>query len=109
MLHSRKENFGYALHKPHEQEELQGITHHYILYSNHSFVYFIYQKIIDVTMTQSQTFTVTCEKWCSCVQNYTEHLSHNYTTMTVTKTNATISLTQPNDVSLDCQVFRLPF
>ena len=29
MLHSRKGNFSYALHKPHEQEELQGITHHY--------------------------------------------------------------------------------
>ena len=49
MLLSRKENFSYALHKPHEQEELQGITHHYILYSNHLFIY--------VTMTQSQTFT----------------------------------------------------
>ena len=57
MLHSRKENFSYALHKPHEQEELQGITHHYILYSNHSFIYFIQQKIMDVMMTQSQTFT----------------------------------------------------
>ena len=52
--------------------------------------------------------TVTSEKWCSCVQNCTEHLSHKYTTMTVTKTNITISLTQPNDVSLDCQVFKLP-
>ena len=41
MLHSRKENFSYALHKPHEQKELQGITHHYILYSYHSFIYFI--------------------------------------------------------------------
>ena len=30
MLHSRKENFSFALRKPHEQEELQGITHHYI-------------------------------------------------------------------------------
>ena len=57
MLHSRKENFSYALHKPHEQKELQGITHHYILYSNHLFIYFILQKIMDVTMTQSQTFT----------------------------------------------------
>ena len=38
MLHSRKENFSYALHKPHEQKELQGITHHYILYSNHLFI-----------------------------------------------------------------------
>ena len=36
-----KEDFSYALHKPHEQEELQGITHHYILYSNHLFIYFI--------------------------------------------------------------------
>ena len=35
--------------------------------------------------------------------------SHTYTTMIVTKTNVTISLTQPNDVLLDCQVFRLPF
>ena len=39
MLHSQKENFSYDLHKPHEQEELQGITHHYILYSNHSFIF----------------------------------------------------------------------
>ena len=61
-------------------------------------------------MTQSQTSqTVTSEKWCSCVQNCTEHPSHMYTTMNVTKTNDTLSLTQPNDVSLDCQVFRLPF
>ena len=29
--------------------------------------------------------------------------------MTVTKTNITISLTQPNSVSLDCWVFRMPF
>ena len=29
--------------------------------------------------------------------------------MSVTKTNVTISITQPNDVVLDCQVFRLPF
>ena len=40
MLHSQKENFSYALHKPHEQEELKGITHHYILYSNHLFFIF---------------------------------------------------------------------
>ena len=53
--------------------------------------------------------TVRSNKWCSCVQNCSEHQSHTYTTMTVTKTNVTISLTQPNDVSLDCQVFRLPF
>ena len=52
---------------------------------------------------------VTTEKWCSCVHNCTEHLGPTYTTMTVTKTNITISLTQPNDVSLDCQVFMLPF
>ena len=38
MLHSRKENFSYALLKPHEQKELQEITHHYVLYSN----FFIY-------------------------------------------------------------------
>ena len=31
------ENFS----KPHDQKELQGITHHYILYSNHLFIYFI--------------------------------------------------------------------
>ena len=36
------------------------------------------------------------------------HLSHTYTTMTVTKTNITISLTQPNDILLDCHFFRLP-
>ena len=38
---TRKGVFNYALHKPHEQKELQGITHHYILYSNHLFIYFI--------------------------------------------------------------------
>ena len=53
--------------------------------------------------------TVTSKKWCYCVQNCTEHPSHTYTMMTVTKTNVTISLTQPNDILLDCQVFRLPF
>ena len=36
-----KGNFNYALHKPHDQKELQGISHHYILYSNHLFIYFI--------------------------------------------------------------------
>ena len=53
--------------------------------------------------------TVTSEKWRSCVQNCTDLQSHTYTTMTVTKTNVTNSLTQPNDVLLDCQVFRLLF
>ena len=28
-------------YKPHDQKELQGITHHYILYSSHLFIYFI--------------------------------------------------------------------
>ena len=62
-------------------------------------------------MTQSQTFTDSHKREMvfSCVQNCTEDQSHTYTTMTVTKTNITISLTQPNDISLDCQVFRLPF
>ena len=58
-------------------------------------------------VTRSRTFTR--EQWCSCVQNCTEHQGHTYTTMTVTKTNVTISLTQPNNVSLDCQGFRLAF
>ena len=40
MLHSRKGNFIYALHKPHDQKELQGITHLYILYSIHLFSIF---------------------------------------------------------------------
>ena len=52
-----KGNFSYALHKSHDQEELQGITHHYILYGNHLFIYFIKQKIMDVMVTQSQTST----------------------------------------------------
>ena len=30
MFHSRKGKSSYALHKPPDQEELQGITHHYI-------------------------------------------------------------------------------
>ena len=37
----RKGNFNYALHKRHEQKELQEITHHSILYSNYFFIYFI--------------------------------------------------------------------
>ena len=41
----------YALHKPHKQKEFQGITHHYFLYSNHLFIYFILQKIMDVMVT----------------------------------------------------------
>ena len=35
--------------------------------------------------------------------------SHKYTKMTVTKTNATISLIQPNDISMGCKVFKVPF
>ena len=54
---NKKGNFNYGLHKPHKQKELQGITHHYIWYSNHLFIYFILQKIMDVMMTWSQTFT----------------------------------------------------
>ena len=42
---------------PHDQKELQGITHHYILYNNHLFIYFIQQKIMGVMMTQSLTST----------------------------------------------------
>ena len=57
MLHSQKRNFNYALHKPHNQEELQGITHHHILYSNCLFIYFIQEKIVDAMKTQSQTTT----------------------------------------------------
>ena len=65
---------------------------------------------MDVTVTWSQTFTDSHKReMLSCVQNCTEHQSLSYTTMTVTKTNITILLTQPNDVSLDCQVYRIPF
>ena len=35
--------------------------------------------------------------------------SHKYTKMTVTKTTVTISLMQPNDISMDCKVFKVPF
>ena len=77
---------------PQKQKELQGITHHYILYSNHSFIYFISQIIMDLMVKgHRHSQTVTSEKWCSCVQNCTEHQSDTYTTMTVTKTNVTIS------------------
>ena len=58
-------------------------------------------------VTWSQTTTDSHKR--EMVQNSTEHQSHTYTTMTVTKTYVTISLTQSNDVLLDCQVFRLPF
>ena len=59
-------------------------------------------------MTRSQTFTDSHkqEMVFLCTELYR---TPKFTTMTVTKTNITISLTQPNDVSLDCQVFRLPF
>ena len=62
---------------------------------------------MDVTVTWSRTFTDSHNR--EMVFLCTEHQSHTYTTMTVTKTNVTISLTQPIDVSLYCQVFRLPF
>ena len=51
MLHSQKGNSSHALHRPHDQEVLQGITHHYILNSNCLFIYFIEQKIVDAMMT----------------------------------------------------------
>ena len=35
--------------------------------------------------------------------------SHEYIKMTVTKTNITISPMQPNDVSMGCKVFKVPF
>ena len=63
-------------------------------------------------MTQSQTLTDSHkqEMVFLCTELYRTPKSQLHdTTMTVTKTNVTISLTQPNDVSLDCQVFRLPF
>ena len=52
-----KGKFNYALDRPHEQKELQRITHHYILYSNHLFIYFIKLKIMDVMVTRSQKST----------------------------------------------------
>ena len=58
-------------------------------------------------VTWSQRFTDSHKQ--ELVFLCTEYQSHTYTTMTVTKTNVTISLTQPNDVLLDCQIFRLPF
>ena len=65
---------------------------------------------MDVTVTWSQTSTDSHkqEMVFLCTELYRTPKSH-MTTMTVTKTNVTISLTQPNDVLLDCQVFRLPF
>ena len=95
---------------PLDQEEFQGITHHYIVYSNCFFIYFILQKIVDVMMTQSQTVTFSHkqELMLLCIEVYRTP-SHKYIRMTMTKTNATISLTQPNDVSLGCKVFKVPF
>ena len=40
-LPHEKGNSSYPLHKPHNQEELQGITQQYILYNNCLFIYFI--------------------------------------------------------------------
>ena len=35
--------------------------------------------------------------------------SHEYTKMTVAKTKVTIFLMQPNDISMGCKVFKVPF
>ena len=61
-----------------------------------------------VTQSQTSTDSHKREMVFLCTELYRTQ-SHTYPTMTVTKTNVTISLTQPNNVLLDCQVFRLPF
>ena len=45
MPHSRKGNFSYALHMPHDQEELQGIPHHYICTVNVYLYILFYKKL----------------------------------------------------------------
>ena len=82
------------------------------------------QKIMDVTVTWSQTssdshkreMVFLCTELHRTPKSHIHNnecnitiSSHTYTTMNVTKTNITISITQPNDISVDCQVFRLPF
>ena len=62
-----------------------------------------------VTQSQTSIDSHKREMVFLCTEMYTKDQSHTYTTITVTKTNVTISLTQRNDVSLDCQVFRLTF
>ena len=61
-------------------------------------------------MTQSQTVTVRHKQELVflCIEVYRTP-SHKYIKMTVTKTNATISLTQPNDISMGCKVFEVLF
>ena len=65
---------------------------------------------MDVTVTRSQTSTDSHKREMVflCTELYRTPKSHIHK-MTVTKTSVTISLAQPNDVLLDCQVFRLPF
>ena len=110
MLHSHKWNSSYALHKPHDQEELQGITHHYILYSNCLFIYFIYQKIVHTIMTQSQTVTDSHKQELTflCSEVYRTS-SHKYIKLAIAKSKVTIFIMQPNDIMMGCRVFRMPF
>ena len=62
-----------------------------------------------VTDSHRQSQPVTSKNWYSCVQNCTEYQSHKYIRMTVTNTNITISLTQPNKILLGCKVLKVPF
>ena len=72
------------------------------------FIYIFYlTENGDIMMTQSQR--VTSKNWCSCLQKCAEHQVTSTPKMTVTKTNVTISLMQPNDVSMGCKVFKVPF
>ena len=63
-------------------------------------------------MTQSQTVTFSHKQefmfLCTEVYRTPSH-KYSYIKMTVTKTNATISLMQPNNVLMGCKVFKVPF
>ena len=60
------------------------------------------KKIVDIMMTQSQTVTNSHKQELVflCTEVYRTP-SHKYIKMTVTKTNVTISLMQPIDISMD--------
>ena len=61
-------------------------------------------------MTQSQTVTNSHKQELVflCTEVYRTP-SHKYIKMTVTETIITISLMQPNDVLMGCEVFKVPF
>ena len=107
MLHSQKGNFSYALHKPSRTRRTLKNHSPLYLYSNYLFIY-IFNRKLWTLQSQTMTHSHKQELVFLCTETYRTP-SHKYIKMTVTKPNATNSLMQPNDVSLGCKVFKVPF